>query len=182
MAHVVWGCNARVAGLGLWLGRMFLYVKGVQKNLQKDEKQAFCPCLRTAAPGPVWLERWLTPASLCFLRSWPEASSWEWPCGSGMTHRRRISSTCSWGTSRPPTPSTSVSSTGGCWCGCVGVMPQRGLQRAQKQGGRLWVSSKVGLKIPPAPLLLPKTSPAVLVKACVKCQLWPKHRIQSHGS
>uniref|UniRef100_A0A8B9NQX8 CD81 molecule n=1 Tax=Accipiter nisus TaxID=211598 RepID=A0A8B9NQX8_9AVES len=86
---------------------MFLSAKGVNKNLQKNEKQAFCSCLKTAAPGPVQLEQWVMPASLCFFPSWPEASSWEWPCGSGMTRRRRISSTCSWGTSRPPTPSMS---------------------------------------------------------------------------
>lgn len=121
MARVVWSTK-HVAGVGQWLGRMLLYMKRVNKALQKDEKQAFCSHLNIAAWGLVLLEQWVTSASLHFLPSWQEASSWEWPCGSGMTHRRQISSTCIWARSRPPTPSTSVSRCGhagsAAWISC----------------------------------------------------------------
>lgn len=95
----------------------------------------------------------MTPASLCFLPSWLEALSWECPCGSGMTRRQRISSTCSWGTSRLPTPSMSVSRSGERWRPAPG---RGGLQRAQKPARKLRVSSKeVRLKILPPPQNIP---------------------------
>lgn len=137
MAHVVWGTK-HVAGVGRWLGRMFLYMKGVNKNLQKDEKQAFCSRLKTATWSPGQLEQWVTPASLCFLPSWLEASSWEWPCGSGMTRRQQIFSTCSWGTSRPPTPSMSVSRSGdagiAAWVSCPRVDRSMPKSRVESSG------------------------------------------------
>lgn len=137
---------------------MFLSAKGANKNLQKNEKQAFCSCLKAAAAGPVQLERWVMPASLCFFPSWPEASSWEWPCGSGMTRRRRISSTCSWGTSRPPTPSMSVSRSGDAGvaarAACPGVGCSVPKSRAEGSG-----EQQVGLKIPHAPPVFPQKYP-----------------------
>lgn len=156
MAHDPWGTK---------------HVTGVRKDipvyLWEDEKQVFCSWLKTTSLAPM--EQWVIFASLCFLLSWPGASSWEWPCGCAMTHRQRISCTCSWGTSRPPTPSTSVSS-----CGGAGVVPQ-------KQGRKLQVSNKQ-IKMPPAALVLAKIAPAVPAKAFDKCWLRPKRRVQIHTS
>lgn len=123
MAHDLWDTKP-VTGM--------MVRKDILVYLWEGEKQVVCSWLKTASLAPMWLEQWVTLASLCFLPSWPEASSWEWPCGCAMTHRQRISCTCSWGTSRPPTPSMSVSSCGGAAIAAWVLCPRVGWSRPKE--------------------------------------------------
>lgn len=133
MTHDLWGTN-HVAGV--------MVREDVLVCLWEDENQKTEDWLKSASLGLMWLEQCITLASLCFLPSWQEASSWEWPCGSAMTRRQRISCTCSWGTSRPPTPSTLVSSSGGaaiaawlCAPGWAAACPKAGRKAPGEQQG-----------------------------------------------